>query len=233
MAVVKTKLLGVIKSVEKDQVTASATKVKSKTKVALPDEPKSIPIDTIAESPEIAPDPKKLKKVVAAVPKSTVSATKAKVALPDVLKSIPIDTIIESPEITSEPKISKKVIASVPKRTQDELNAAVAKYQLLHEPLKRIPPMVGKVANNISVSQQKWLQPKLYRLIKQSLIDRLLLEPALIMPTWEVLVDNNLTVRKKNSTLLSLGWEPELPKFDRLTFDRICALARVLEIGVT
>jgi hypothetical protein len=232
MAVVKTKLLGVIKSVEKDQVTASATKSKTKAKVALPDEAKSIPIDTIAESPEIAPDPKKLKKVIVAVPKSTVSATKAKVALPDVLKSIPIDTIAESSEITPDPKKPKKVIAPVPSRTQDEFNEAIANYKLLHEPTKIIPSMVGKVADNISLSQQGRIKHGLYQLIKKSLIDRLLLEPELIQPTWEVLINNDLAVRKKNDTLLKLGWEPQLPKSDRLTFIRICALARILEMGV-
>jgi hypothetical protein len=47
-----------------------------------------------------------------------------------------------------------------------------------------------------------------------------------------VLINNDLAVRKKNDTLLKLGWEPQLPKSDRLTFIRICALARILEMGV-
>jgi hypothetical protein len=146
----------------------------------------------------------------------------------------------EQPEQRKNPKIlpsvpARKILHPVPERTEEERQAVRANYKLWEKQLpkstlpKRILPMEGKVADNIARDQLTVIRRKLFKLIRETLSERLLADPALAIPTWEILMDNNLTVRRKARKLQVIGWE--VIPMDK-SFWWICLLAEILGEGI-
>jgi hypothetical protein len=149
-----------------------------------------------------------------------------------------------SPEEQPEPRKNSKILPSVPariilppipERTEEERQAVRANYKLWEKQRpqstlpKRILPMEGKVADNIARDQLTVIRRKLFKLIRETLSECLLADPALAIPTWEVLMDNNLTVREKARKLQVIGWE--VIPMDK-SFWWICLLAEILGEGI-
>jgi hypothetical protein len=89
--------------------------------------------------------------------------------------------------------------------------------------------MEGKVADNIAKDRLTVIRRKLFKLIRETLSECLLTDPALVIPTWEILIDNSLTVREKARKLQVIGWE--VIPMDK-SFWWICLLAEILGEGI-
>jgi hypothetical protein len=58
----------------------------------------------------------------------------------------------------------------------------------------------------------------------------LLSDPAIVTPTWFVLLDDTISIGTKIRQLQAIGWEPEIMPIKG--FREICLLARILSSGV-
>ncbi len=141
---------------------------------------------------------------------------------------------------------ARKVLFPIPERTEEERQTVRANYKLWEkeerqairdnyelreeQQPKHIPPMEGKVADNIARDQVTVIRPKLFRMIAQTSTERLLADPALAIPTWEILMDNSLPVRLKAKQLQAIGWDC-IP-MNKHMFWWVCLLAEVLGEGI-
>ncbi len=146
-------------------------------------------------------------------------------------KSKKIATLIEDKQPLSEKK-AKKILPPIPLRTPLEFQAAIDNYERelrLSQP-QRIPGLAGTVSANLSEEGRPRLFPRQVRRISTSIIQRLLSDPAIVIPTWEVLLDNTISIGTKIRQLQAIGWEPEIMPIKG--FREICLLARILSNGV-
>jgi hypothetical protein len=146
-------------------------------------------------------------------------------------KSKKIATLIEDKQPLSEKKF-KKILPPIPLRTPEEFQAAIDNYERelrLSQP-QRIPALAGTVSANLSEEGRPRLFPRQVRRISTSIIQRLLSDPAIVIPTWEVLLDNTISIGTKIRQLQAIGWEPEIMPIKG--FREICLLARILSSGV-
>jgi len=162
---------------------------------------------------------------------------------------------------TKQKKKSNKVIPPIPERTPEEQQAIrnssqgeveqQARISFIDKCLdladanqtsagqlvvKRIEPCVGIVADNIAKNSTKFIFQKVVNHNIKLLHDYLLSNPSIIDPTWNILVDHNLSVREKGRKLNEIGWEPEIISINGKgqdgVFQRIYLLARILERGI-
>lgn len=130
----------------------------------------------------------------------------------------------------------KKVLPPIPERTPQEWKAAFTAYnksqkEFINSLPKRIPPAVGKVADNLAKDRLTFFIGKKFKPMSSALIERLLLDPSLVAPTWDVLTDNDLPVSLKIRQLRVIGWEAEIMPGKR-GFINTYILARILERGI-
>lgn len=151
----------------------------------------------------------------------------------------PDETTIERME-TSDKQFAdgsvKKVLPPIPERTPQEWKAAVVAYnksqkEFIDSLPKRIPPGVGKVADNLAKDRLTFFPARKSKSMSSALIERLLLDPSIVAPTWDVLIDNDLPVSLKIRQLRVIGWEAEIMPGKR-GFICIYILARILEQGI-
>ena len=130
----------------------------------------------------------------------------------------------------------KKVLPPIPERTPQEWKAAFTAYnksqkEFIDSLPKRIPPGVGKVADNLAKDRLTFFPARKSKSMSSALIERLLLDPSIVAPTWDVLIDNDLPVSLKIRQLRVIGWEAEIMPGKR-GFICIYILARILEQGI-
>jgi hypothetical protein len=146
-------------------------------------------------------------------------------------KNKKIATLIEDKQPLSVEK-AKKILPPIPLRTPEELQAAIDNYERelrLSQP-QRIPALAGTVSANLSEEGRPRLYPRQVRRISTSIIQRLLSDPAIVTPTWFVLLDDTISIGAKIRQLQAIGWEPEIMPIKG--FREICLLARILSSGV-
>jgi hypothetical protein len=162
--------------------------------------------------------------------KAGAAAKKSSVATQE-KKSKKIATLIEDKQSLSEEKV-KKILPPIPTRTPEELQAAIDNYERelrISQP-QRIPALAGTVSANLSEEGRPRLYPRQARRISTSIIQRLLSDPAIVTPTWFVLLDDTISIGTKIRQLQAIGWEPEIMPIKG--FREICLLARILSSGV-
>ena len=156
---------------------------------------------------------------------------------------------------------SKKILPLIPDRTPEEQQAIRDAYQEEVKPrflislvnklldladinqavagelvVKRIEASVGKVADNVNEDSTRYLSVAVIESTIRSTHEFLLSNPLIVAPTWDTLIDNNLSVRAKARKLNEIGWDFEIirrkgQKSDSV-FPRIYLLARILERGI-
>jgi hypothetical protein len=164
--------------------------------------------------------------VKAAVKKSKQSSIKDREN-----KSKKVDSSIDNEQPLAQEHV-KKILPPIPTRTPEELQAAIDRYERelrISQP-QRIPALAGTVSANLSEEGRPRLYPRQVRRISTSIIQRLLSDPAIATPTWEVLLDNTISIGIKIRQLQAIGWEPEIMPIKG--FREICLLARILSSGV-
>jgi hypothetical protein len=126
----------------------------------------------------------------------------------------------------------KKILPPIPLRTPEEWQSAISNYdkELRASFPQRIPAMVGTVAANLSQEGRPKLYPRQARRVSKHVIQKLSSDPSIVIPTWEVLIDNDLSIGKKAKQLQALGWELEIIPVKG--FREICLLAQILTNGV-
>jgi hypothetical protein len=126
----------------------------------------------------------------------------------------------------------KKILPPIPLRTPQEWQSAISNYdtELRSSLPQRIPASLGTVADNITQEGRPKLYPRQARRVSKHIIQKLLSDPSIITPTWEVLIDNDLSIGKKARQLQALGWELEIIPVKG--FREICLLAQILTNGV-
>ncbi len=126
----------------------------------------------------------------------------------------------------------KKILPPIPLRTPEEWQSAISNYDKESRASlpQSIPAMVGTVAANLSQEGRPKLYPRQARRVSKHVIQKLLSDPSLAIPTWEVLIDNDLSIGKKAKQLQALGWELEVIPVKG--FREICLLAQILTNGV-
>ena len=220
----KTSILKIIK-IEKASVAteakSSAAKSKRSTKSKNKHQEEVLPVK------ELSPLPSEEKSIDL---KAGTSTKKSNIATQE-KKSKKIATLIEDKQPLLEEK-AKKVLPPIPLRTPKELQAAIDRYERelrLSQP-QRIPAFAGTVSANLSEEGRPRLYPRQVRRISTSIIQRLLSDPAIATPTWEVLLDDTISIGTKIRQLQAIGWEPEIMPIKG--FREICLLARILSSGV-
>jgi hypothetical protein len=146
-------------------------------------------------------------------------------------KSEKVDSSIDDKQPLAQEQV-KKILPPIPTRTSEEWQFAISNYeQELKSSLpQRIPAVAGTVADNITEKGYEILYPRQVRRISKSIIERLLSDPSIIAPTWEVLIDNALSIMEKSRQLQAIGWELEIIPVKG--FREMCLLARILRNGV-
>jgi hypothetical protein len=130
------------------------------------------------------------------------------------------------------PEKVKKILPPIPSRTPEELRISISNYR---EKLKaatphRIPAMEGTVSTNITEEGCQNLYPRQFDWLSINITQVLLFDSAIVIPTWEVLTDNTLSIRAKARQLHAIGWEPKIIPVKG--FREICLLAQILKNGV-
>lgn len=162
--------------------------------------------------------------------KSGTATEKSHVATQE-KKSKKVATSIEDKQPLLAEK-AKKVLPPIPTRTPAELQDAIDNYERelrISQP-QRIPALAGTVSANLSEEGRPRLYPRQVRRISTSIIQKLLADPAIAIPTWEVLLDDTISIGTKIRQLQAIGWEPEIMPIKG--FREICLLARILSSGV-
>ena len=164
--------------------------------------------------------------VKAAVKKSGLTSIKDKEK-----KSDKVDSSIDNQQPLAQEQV-KKILPPIPTRTSEEWQFAISNYEreLRSSLPQRIPAVAGTVADNITEKGYAILYPRQVRRMSKSIIERLLSDPAIIAPTWEVLIDNALSIGEKARQLQAIGWELEIIPVKG--FREMCLLARILRNGV-
>lgn len=191
-------------------------------RVEMADRAKKASILKIIKNEEILLVPE----VKAAVKKSKQSSIKNQEK-----KSEKVDSSIDNSQHLTQEQV-KKILPPIPTRTPEELQAAIDNYEreLRNSQPQRIPALAGTVSANLSEEGRPRLYPRQVRRISTSIIQRLLSDPAIATPTWEVLLDNTISIGTKIRQLQTIGWEPEIMPIKG--FREICLLARILSSGV-
>lgn len=180
------------------------------------------------------------------------------------IQPIPENQIQAFAGATKQKKKSNKVIPPIPERTPEERQAIrnIYKEKVQQQArntqisfvvrcldladasqtsagqlvVNRIEPCVGIVSDNIAKNSTKFIFPKVVKRNIELLHEYLLSNPSIIDPTWDILVDRDLSVREKGRKLNEIGWEPEIisinEKGQNSAFQRIYLLARILERGI-
>lgn len=142
-----------------------------------------------------------------------------------------VDSSIDNKQPLSQKRV-KKILPPIPTRTPEELQATIDRYERelrISQP-QRIPAFAGTVSANLSEEGRPRLFPRQVRRISTSIVQKLLSDPAIAAPTWEVLLDNTNSIGTKIRQLQAIGWEPEIIPIKG--FREICLLARILSSGV-
>ena len=167
--------------------------------------------------------------------KSLVSGSKVSV---NKSKKLPVATekqqseevvlLIEDRQPLASEKV-KKILPPIPLRTPAERQSAIFNYdhkESLNSLAQCMPVLVGTVADNLTQEGRPKLYPCQVNLVLNNIIQKLLSDPSIIVPTWEVLIDNNLSISNKSRQLKAIGWELEIIPFKG--FREMCLLAQIL-----
>lgn len=150
------------------------------------------------------------------------------------------------------PQKAKKILPPHPKRTPEEAYYLATKYKyqiqiqrifklLSPETLDwiadRMKTCTGTVADNLAVNKSPlFIKDELAASLCQDLTKLLLANPSIVIPTWNVLTDNTLTIIAKLHKLYEIGWTaeviPECRKGINAHFLKIYLLGQLLEHGV-
>jgi hypothetical protein len=151
-----------------------------------------------------------------------------KVATLSVASQLPIADV--DPPIV--PEKVKNILPPIPTRTPEEWRLSISNYRekLKAATPRRIPAMEGTVSANITEEGCQKLYPRQFDWLSINITQVLLFDSAIVIPTWEVLIDNTLSIRAKARQLHAIGWEPEIIPVKG--FREICLLAQILKNGV-
>jgi hypothetical protein len=219
----KTSILKIIK-IEKAPVATEAKSSVAKSTRSTAKSKKQQEEVTVPELSPLSSEEKSIDLTAGTSTKKSNAATQEK-------KSKKIATSIEDQQPLSEEK-AKKVLPPIPLRTPEELQAAIDRYERelrISQP-QRIPAFAGTVSANLSEEGRPRLYPRQVRRISTSIVQKLLADPAIATPTWEVLLDDTISIGTKIRQLQAIGWEPEIMPIKG--FREICLLARILSNGV-
>ena len=220
----KTSILRIIKIEKAPVATEAKSSVAKSTRSTTAKSKKQEEVTTVPELSPLSSEEKSIDLTAGTSTKKSNIATQEK-------KSQKIATSIEDRQPLLEEK-AKKVLPPIPTRTPEELQAAIDNYERelrISQP-QRIPALAGTVSANLSEEGRPRLYPRQVRRISTSIIQRLLSDPAIAAPTWEVLLDNTNSIGTKIRQLQAIGWEPEIMPIKG--FREICLLARILSSGV-
>ncbi|WP_146138122.1 hypothetical protein [Chamaesiphon polymorphus] len=197
------------------------------------------PIDEIASESEIDKTTQK---------KSKSERSKKKTEVPQgTVKAAEENTSIEV-----APQTAKKILPPHPARTPEEAYYIATKYNyqirskkifksLSPETLdwisERMKTCTGRVSNNLAIDKcPLFIKDELIASFCEDLIKHLVANPSIVMPTWNVLTDNTLTIIAKLHKLYEVGWTaeviPECRKGINAHFLKIYLLGQLLEHGV-
>ena len=220
----KTSILRIIKIEKAPVATEAKSSVAKSTRSTTAKSKKQEEVTTVPELSPLSSEEKSIDLTAGTSTKKSNIATQEK-------KSQKITTSIEDRQPLLEEKV-KKVLPPIPTRTPEELQAAIDNYERelrISQP-QRIPAFTGTVSANLSEEGRPRLFPRQVRRISTSIVQKLLADPAIAMPTWEVLLDNTISIGTKIRQLQKIGWEPETMPIKG--FREICLLARILSSGV-
>ena len=220
----KTSILRIIKIEKAPVATEAKSSVAKSTRSTTAKSKKQEEVTTVPELSPLSSEEKSIDLTAGTSTKKSNIATQEK-------KSQKIATSIEDRQPLLEEK-AKKVLPPIPTRTPEELQAAIDNYERelrISQP-QRIPAFTGTVSANLSEEGRPRLFPRQVRRISTSIVQKLLADPAIAMPTWEVLLDNTISIGTKIRQLQKIGWEPEIMPIKG--FREICLLARILSSGV-
>ena len=130
------------------------------------------------------------------------------------------------------PEKVKKILPPIPLRTPAERQSVVFNYhnrESLNSLAQSMPVLVGTVADNLTQKGRPELYPCQVNRVSRNIIQKLLSDPSIVVPTWEVLIDNNLSISNKSRQLKAIGWELEVIPFKG--FREMCLLAQILTNG--
>lgn len=158
----------------------------------------------------------------------------------------------ENTSIEVAPQTAKKILPPHPARTPAEAYCIATKYNyqirskkifksLAPETLDwisdRMKTCTGRVADNLAVDKYPlFIKDELIASFCEDLTTLLLANPSIVIPTWNVLTDNTLTIIAKLHKLYEIGWTaeviPECRKGINAHFLKIYLLGQLLEHGV-
>ncbi|WP_373546279.1 hypothetical protein [Chamaesiphon sp.] len=163
-----------------------------------------------------------------------------------------VSAVKDNTLVAADPQIVKKILPPLPERTPADAYHIVTKYNYQRQSrkiFKLLPPATldwiaeqmktctGRVADNLAVYKCRLFMPsKLIAIFCEDLIKVLFANPSIVIPTWNVLTDNTLTIRAKHQKLSEIGWTveaiPECRKGTRPNFIKIYLLGQLLEHGI-
>jgi hypothetical protein len=150
------------------------------------------------------------------------------------------------------PQKAKKILPPHPERTPEEAYYIATKYNYQRQSRKifkslspetldwisdRMKTCTGRVADNLAVNKcPLFIKDELIASFCKDLTKLLLANPSIVIPTWNVLTDNTLTIIAKLHKLYEIGWTaeviPECRKGINAHFLKIYLLGQLLEHGV-
>ena len=150
------------------------------------------------------------------------------------------------------PQKAKKIVPPHPARTPEEAYRIVTKYNYQRQSQKiftslspemlawisaQMETCTGRLADNLAIDKCKlFIDDRIIASLYEGLKKPLLANPSIIIPTWNVLIDNTLTIIAKLKKLYEIGWTadviPEIRKGNESHFIKIYLLAQLLEHGV-
>lgn len=162
-------------------------------------------------------------------------------------------TVSEANEsIEVVPQKAKNILPPHPARTPEEAYYIVKKYNYQRRSQKifkslspetldwiadQMKTCTGRVADNLAVDKcPLFIKDELIASFCEDLTTLLLANPSIVIPTWNVLTDNTLTIIAKLHKLYEIGWTaeviPECRKGINAHFLKIYLLGQLLEHGV-
>ena len=149
------------------------------------------------------------------------------------------------------PQKAKKIVPPHPARTPEEAYRIVIKYNYQRQSQKiftslspemlawisvQMETCTGRLADNLAIDKCKlFIDDRIIASLYENL-QKPLANPSIIIPTWNVLIDNTLTIIAKLKKLYEIGWTadviPEIRKGNESHFIKIYLLAQLLEHGV-
>ena len=185
---------------------------------------------TISTVKELSLLPEEERAIVSESARSVNNSKKSNVATTE-KKSDKVAPLIDDKQPLAQEKV-KKILPPIPLRTPEEWQIAISNYEkeLRYSLPQRVPALVGTVADNLTQEGRPKLYPRQARRVSKYIIQKLLSDPSIVTPTWEVLIDNDLSIGKKAKQLQAMGWELEIIPVKG--FREICLLAQILTNGV-